>query len=120
MRFEIHRTWEGHACGVDEVVVIDATLRDAWLEVWIDAPWHGDAPPEGPHLSYSELPPKWQLTCRYRAFQQFTQRLDEAYQGHKDKLEGRSVAWQPQQSVRGASSSSDGPGGPSCALAFKN
>ncbi len=48
MRFEIHRTWEGHACGVDEVVVIDATLRDAWLEVWIDAPWHGDAPPEGP------------------------------------------------------------------------
>jgi len=48
MRFEIHRTWEGVQCAPSEVVSLDVRLRGDWLEILIDAPWHGDPAPEGP------------------------------------------------------------------------
>jgi len=48
MRFEICQSWDGSTCAPGERATLDVTLRGAWLEIEIDAPWHGDPAPEDP------------------------------------------------------------------------
>ena len=57
MDFEIHRTWDGHPALPGERARVSVERTADALQVTIDAPWHGDPPPDGPAGSKDAL---WQ------------------------------------------------------------
>jgi hypothetical protein len=57
MDFEIHRSWDGHPALPEERARVRVERTADPLQVTIDAPWHGDPPPDGPAGSKDGL---WQ------------------------------------------------------------
>lgn len=48
-------TWDGAPLATDERVVLDLVLGEENLELFVDAPHHGDPPPSGPAASHDGL-----------------------------------------------------------------
>ena len=55
LALEIQHTWDGIAVGVDEVVAMTMELGHSELTLRIDAPFHGDPPPDGDDLWMFEV-----------------------------------------------------------------